>query len=291
MKSSPSARALSLSLLLLVFNITACSRDSSIAIPEANRRSLDSEGSVESDTPYESVVEAEESIEAEDSIAEQDPTTGENPEIEAPPTDNAPDSSETVPAIEDSPNSEENTDTPGETTDGPEIEPTPVAEAPPIASPKPSPVTKEPIENGRYIIEGVQSKKCIDVPAGGTTNGLQMQLWPCNPSNPNQYFHVEWVSEWKAYRLRSSTGKQLSISPEKINTSSPLVLADPVDANHTLFEVDSSGPDSTYQIRALKQLLVIDVVNRGVADGKLIQVFRRYSPAEAHQQWVFIKVN
>jgi hypothetical protein len=46
-------------------------------------------------------------------------------------------------------------------------------------------------QSGVYIIKNASNGRCIDVPAGSTSSGTQMQIYSCTSGNNNQRFYIK----------------------------------------------------------------------------------------------------
>ncbi|RZA22769.1 MAG: hypothetical protein EOP10_14545, partial [Proteobacteria bacterium] len=235
-------------------SLMACSRDVNIIVPEAVRQSANSEVTPES---YQSVAEEVDSI-------------GATPAISAP--------SESMPV-----------ETGGVASTADSIAEPVVVKPDPTPAPAPVPIAKGPIADGVYLIQGIGSKRCFDVPNGGTNNGLRLQIWDCGDTNPNQLFTIQWVADRKAYRIKASTGKQIMVQGA-LAKSSPVVISDAVDADNSLWLFERSESDGVYHIRLNDQQVVIDINYGGYENGNLLQIYSIWNPVYTHQQWQFVKI-
>lgn len=265
-RSFPKALSLSGALFFgASLTLAACSRDAKIAIPEAEPSKQGADGTQDPMTPPYS-GEMEGAIDGPiDGII---PTSPESP-METP----APIDPSTPP-----------------TTPTPTPTPTPVVPPPtpdPVPTPMP-PLVKGTIADGVYTIVSTSSNRCLDVPEGTSTNGRQLQLWDCLPGSSHQMFTIQWIQSKEAYRIRSSTGKQLVVPKDSTAAERPLEIGDLTDEAHGLFVVDKAGSETLFHFRLRETELVFDVVNFGTENGTPIKLTRRANPFEAEQQWKLV---
>lgn len=283
MRCMKSAKLAQLALLSLLS--PACSRDPNIALPEAIRHNADGEAKPVTTEPYQSVSEAEDSI----SATSGDPASA-GDSIDIPEPEIRPDNPD-YPTMDVGNSPDDTTPSPAPTTPVPSTQaPEPTKPTTPTPTPTPPVEAKPPIENGRYLIQGVGSKRCLDVPDGSATNGTRLQVWDCSDTNPNQILTVEWVADQKAYRILASTGKQLSVTKGAIASENPLVVNEAVNGAHNLWVFEISGNDVTYRIRLKDKDLVFDIVARATEKGSPLQIYPPWNPPQPHQQWLFLKL-
>ncbi|RZA23895.1 MAG: hypothetical protein EOP10_11485 [Proteobacteria bacterium] len=256
-------------LTLVAASLLACSRDVNINIPEAIRHNSDADAEPE---PYQSVVEEVDSIEALPAKSESSETAADDVD----PTVNAESSAQPV-VVNPTP----------APTPAPVPAPAPVPS--PAPAPAPAPAPRGPIADGVYLIQGIGSKRCFDVPNGGSNNGLRLQIWDCGDTNPNQLLTIQWVADRKAYRMKASSGKHIIVQGE-LAKSSPVVLGDAVDAENSLWLFERSESDGVYHIRLKDQQVVIDINYGGYENGNLLQIYSIWNPVYTHQQWQFLKM-
>ncbi|PNH03457.1 Beta-agarase AgaB34 [Tetrabaena socialis] len=65
---------------------------------------------------------------------------------------------------------------------------------------------------------------CIDVPSGNQANGIQLQLFDCNPSPAAQQFTITPVDD--AFAIKSIAGKAFDVSNSSTNAGARIQLWD-----------------------------------------------------------------
>lgn len=256
-------------LAIAAFLGASCSRDPDIELPEALRHSLDADIAPET---YQSETLGEDTLSpSSDSLDEP----VEAPVAEAPSSDLGDGAGAPLPS-------------------SPAPNPVPEIPKPTVPeTPKPNDPTtaiKGPIADGKFLLQGVGSKRCLDVPKGTTVNGSQLQIWACAEANPNQIMTLQWLADQKAYKILTSTGKQLQVSKEGATASSALIIGDSTNAAHGLWILEKWGNDVTYRIRLKEKAFIWDVLNAETADGTKIIIYNAFEPAQGQQQWLFLKV-
>jgi hypothetical protein len=256
-----SQAAMQLIALSLALSLSACSKDVPIRLPSAETKGEASAPGLS----YKS-VESLDSIAADtEALPLPSEPIHEEPTVEAPVA--APEASEgteplTLPA-----------------NNGGSIVETPVVET------NPELVV---LANGKYLIQGVGSKKCLDVPDGKSDKDLQLQIWDCNKSSPNQTFSIEFV-EQNYYHIITANKMSLEGKKDSLIPGSPLQQNVTTAFTNQHFSFEKSASSASYLIKLRGLDLVIDVPASQTGNGVRIQ----YAPTKSqpNQEWILIKVN
>ncbi len=124
------------------------------------------------------------------------------------------------------------------------------------------------IQPGVYNLVNVNSNKCLDVTAGGLTNGTLIQQWTCFAGNNNQKWKIEPVGS--AYKLTSVvSGKVLDVKNASMADGGTIHQWDYVSPINQLWNITKLG--SGYQLTSVHSGKNLDVYNFGTADGATIQ--------------------
>lgn len=262
MKSNPAQKVLwivAMGLMPAALS-NACSRDTSIApptMPSTSADAIDYTTETEIDTIAATAKLPTPADNTEGDPAPQTPTnnTGSDPNTQTPPDDD-----QTV-------------------------------ENPPEPMPAPTPQPEPPvpvIANGRYLLQGVQSQKCIDVPAGQKNNGLQLQIWDCGETNSHQFMTIEFI-EQNYYRIVTANKKNLEGPQNNLTPGSPVQQNAQTGLVNQQFSFEATGMPSVYSIKLRGQDLVIEVAGAQTSSSSLLQLAP--SQNKANQQWLLIPLN
>jgi Subtilase family/Ricin-type beta-trefoil lectin domain-like len=124
------------------------------------------------------------------------------------------------------------------------------------------------IQPGVYNVVNVNSNKCLDVNAGGLTNGTLIQQWTCYAGNNNQKWRIEPVGS--AYKLTAvHSGKVLDVKNASMADGGTIHQWDYVSPVNQLWNITKLG--SGYQLTNVHSGKNLDVLNFGTADGATIQ--------------------
>ncbi|RYZ53273.1 MAG: hypothetical protein EOP07_18115 [Proteobacteria bacterium] len=253
-------------LISLTFSLSACSKDVPIRLPSADKQA-DTSG-----LSYKSV----ESLDSIAASTEAAPPAAESlPDLDTPETGK----SETEDNVSNpAPVADSGSGSGSGNGSGTNIE-TPVMDTSPIVVVVPS---------GKYLIQGVGSKRCLDVPEGKSENDLQLQIWDCNSASPNQTMTIEFV-EQNYYRIITANKKNLEGKKDNLIPGSPLQQGTPTSLTHQQFSFEKSASSSNYLIKLRGLDLVIDVPGSQTANGARIQL----APAKSqnNQEWILTKLN
>jgi hypothetical protein len=124
------------------------------------------------------------------------------------------------------------------------------------------------IQSGVYNLVNVNSNKCVDVTAGGLTNGTLIQQWTCFAGNNNQKWRIEPVGS--AYKLTSvASGKVLDVKDASFQDGATIHQWDYVSPVNQLWNISKLG--SGYQLTSVHSGKNLDVPWSSTTDGTALQ--------------------
>ncbi|RYZ59538.1 MAG: hypothetical protein EOP07_03675 [Proteobacteria bacterium] len=168
----------------------------------------------------------------------------------------------------------------------PVVTPPVVTQPTPTPTPTPTPAPTGAIANGNYTFQGVSSGRCIDVSNGQTWDGLQMQIWDCNATEPNQTFKIEWV-EGNYYRITTSGNKAIEGRKNGLSIGSPVQQGTYSGEAHQLFAIESTGSAGKYFLKSKVNNLVVDLAGDFRTNGSYLQFASQLNVG--YQQWIMTK--
>ncbi|GIF65641.1 hypothetical protein Ais01nite_36760 [Asanoa ishikariensis] len=118
---------------------------------------------------------------------------------------------------------------------------------------------------GPWQIQGIQSRKCVDVP-NGTFNNVQLTIYTCKDKG-NQLFYIQEIYNGEYNIWNIQTGKCLTVLNAETTNNTPVIQ---YACNIGLNELWTLPADLT--IRNVKSGKCLTVQNNGTANGaKLLQ--------------------
>lgn len=243
----------------LTLSISACSKDVPIRLPSAENQSDSDHLSYKSVESLDSIAA---SIESPPPVAESTAPSQANEATETQASDDDPNPA----TVSSGSGNESNIETP-------------------VMDTSPAVVI---VPNGKYLIQGVGSKRCLDVPDGKSDNDLQLQIWDCNSASPNQTMTIEFV-EQNYYRIITANKKNLEGKKDNLTPGSPLQQGVSSSLPHQQFSFEKSASSTNYLIKLRGLDLVFDVPGSQTANGVRIQ----FAPAKSqnNQEWILTKLN
>ncbi|MFD5541220.1 ricin-type beta-trefoil lectin domain protein [Streptomyces sp. NPDC127079] len=111
-------------------------------------------------------------------------------------------------------------------------------------------------------LRGVGSDRCLDVPGGSTTNGVQTAIWDCNGGTNQQ-----WTSD-AAKELRVYGGKCLDANGFGSSPGTKVVIWDCNGGTNQQWNVNSDGT-----VTSVQSGLCLDVTGASTANGALVELW------------------
>ncbi|MFI7607017.1 RICIN domain-containing protein [Micromonospora sp. NPDC049366] len=139
------------------------------------------------------------------------------------------------------------------------------------ASPRQSAVSSSPnAPTGRPIV-GFASDRCIDVPGGKATSGVQLQIWDCRRTAGQLW---TFPSDGTVRAL----GKCLDVAGHSTSDGAAVLLADCNGAASQKFTLNKA-----YDLVNVRADRCVDVFDHHTANGSQLQIWQ--CTGEAHQKW------
>jgi len=127
--------------------------------------------------------------------------------------------------------------------------------------------------NKDWQVEITRYGKCLDLSAGNTANGGNIQEWDCQSGNTNQVFRIEAVGSY--YQIKhTASGKCLQAAGT--SSGSNVELWSCTGGDNQLFTItsnDATGDVRDFQIRGKQSSRCMDITGGGSSNGTNIQLW------------------
>lgn len=149
---------------------------------------------------------------------------------------------------------------------------------------------KSAISSGTYIIQSsLENGKVIDVEAGSSSEGANVQLWTYNSTNAQKWEVEVDESTGLAIIRNVGSGKLLDVSGGKTGSGTNVWQYSSNGSNAQRWRIVSSGNGTVKVVSALDSGYVLDVSGASSWDGSNVQVWA--DNGSDAQSFVFLNVN
>jgi hypothetical protein len=116
------------------------------------------------------------------------------------------------------------------------------------------------------------SNKCLDVPGSQTANGVQLQQWPCNGTNAQNFQFRPVVGVANTYNIVNvNSNKCIEVNGNSTSNGAAIVQRSCLGSTNQQFRREALG-SSYYRLVAVNSGKCVDVYGASVSDGaKIIQ--------------------
>jgi non-reducing end alpha-L-arabinofuranosidase len=137
--------------------------------------------------------------------------------------------------------------------------------------------------HGPYQVLGIQSRKCINVPGGSTSNNVTIIIYTCqNPAVQNDQWWAEDHGNdiWEIWSVRS--GKCLTVRNASMDNNAPIIQYDCSMGGNETWDLASNGT-----IINTKSKKCLTVKNADTANGTTLLQFT--CNGASNQRWTWSK--
>ncbi len=160
--------------------------------------------------------------------------------------------------------------------------PGPAPVPPPGPVPVPAPAFLQTLPNGKYLLRGSISGRCLDIPGNSTNLGLQVQIFACN-NNPAQLWTLTHIAD-DFYKITNENGNSLEVRGGTVLAGSAVQTSVFSSKTFQLFKFNKVGENFVLTVK--DSVLAFDTVAQSLIDrAKIVIAQRTDSDGE---KWVLI---